>query len=559
MDTSSLPVVLADLPQAGAYVNLYKIGGVVVLLLAWAAFIQWVDRDTDKVKTKRETWNMIVVSGGLAGFFVFIVPPWNGMLYFVGLGLFLLLAGGSALWYVVHRNGRVVANARVMTVDHFKRILSGGKAKQLVDARGQRVRLADNAGKVIQLSTEDPEEQLDYYAAQDFLYDMLWRRASDVDMLRNNDRYRVVHRVDGVASEKPDGVPLEEGDRVFRYLKKVAGLNVEERRKPQSGGIHASLLSQEGAMGRIEVHTSGSTAGERMRLRARGEVTVLRIHELGLMPQRLESMKELIARRCTMMLFSSPRGVGLTTSLYAVVRAHDAFLNNIHTIEKRPIADLDNITQHKYESSESKVAYARLLQTVLRKEPDVVMVGECEDRETAQIASRATEDRKIYMGIEAKDTFEGLAKYLKLVDDNELAAKALSAVVSQRLLRVLCTQCRQAFRPDPETLKKLNLPAEKIERFYRPPTEPILDKKGNEIICQNCQGTGYHGRTAIFELLVVNDNVSKLIAEGTPIQKIKSMCRRNKMYYLQEEGLFKVIDGTTSLNEVLRCLRSNGK
>ena len=156
-------------------------------------------------------------------------------------------------------------------------------------------------------------------------------------------------------------------------------------------------------------------------------------------------------------------------------------MNNIHALEKKPISDLDNITQHKYVSSESKVAYARTLQTVLRKEPDVVLVGECEDRETAQIAGRATEDRKIYMGIEATDTFEALSKYLGLIDDNKLAARSLSAVLNQRLVRVLCTECRQAFRPDPKTLKKLNLPVEKIERFYRPPTEPILDKKGNGI------------------------------------------------------------------------------
>jgi len=559
MDTTTFFVVLAALPQSGVYVNFYKLAVVVVLLLGWAAFIQWVDRDTDKVKTRRETWNMITLAGGLAGFFVLIVPPWSGMLFFVGLGLFLVVAGGSALWYVIHRNGRVVASARVLTVDHFKRLLSGDKGKRYMDERGQRIRLADSEGKVIQLETEDPDEQLDYYATQDFLYDMLWRRASDVDMLRKNERYRVVYRVDGVAAEKPEGVPLEEGERVFRYLKQAAGLNVEERRKPQVGGIHAALISQEGAMGQIEVHTSGSTAGERLRLRVRGETAVLRIHELGLMPQRLEIMKELIAKRATMVVFGAPRGCGLTTSMYAVVRAHDAFLNNIHAVERRPMAELDNITQHKYESSTSKVAYARLLQTVLRKEPGIILVGECNDRETAQIATRATEDRKIYMGMEAKDTFEALTKYLNLVEDHKLAAKALSAVINQRLVRVLCPQCRQAFRPDPQTLKKLNLPADKIERFYRPPTEPILDKKGNEIICQNCQGTGYHGRTGIFEVLVVGDEVSKLIAEGAAIQKIKSACRRNKMYYLQEEGLFKVIDGTTSLNEVLRCLRDEGK
>ncbi|RJP39554.1 MAG: hypothetical protein C4547_03495 [Phycisphaerales bacterium] len=558
----SLPLtdVLAALPATGVYVNLVKIAGVIVLLLLWSLAIQWVDRDTDRVKTQRETWNLITVSGGIAGFFLLLVPPWTGPLYFAGAGLFLLTGGGSLLWYVVHRNGRVVPGARVLTPDHFKRLLTGGaKAKTLRDTRGQRVRLGRPDGKGIEFETEDPEEQLDYYAAQDFLHDMLWRRASDVDVIRNTERYRVVHRVDGVAAEKPEGLPLDEGERVFRYIKQLAGLNVEERRKPQRGQIHAALVSSEARMDPIEVTTSGTTAGERLRLRVRGSSTVLRLEQLGLAPQRLEALKAAIARRTSMVLLSSPRSSGVTTTAYAIIRAHDAFLNNIHAIEMRPIGTIDNITQHKYEPGESAVAYARMLQTVLRKEPDIVLVGECNDRETAQIASRATDERKIYMCIEAKDSFDALSRYLNFLGDNRLAAGALSAVTCQRLVRVLCTECREAFRPDPDTLKKLNLPADKIERFYRPPTQPLVDKKGNEIICSNCQGTGYRGRTGIFEVLTVSEEIAGLIAEGAPMQKVKSVARRAKMYYLQEEGLFKVIDGTTSLNEVLRCLRENGK
>jgi len=129
-------------------------------------------------------------------------------------------------------------------------------------------------------------------------------------------------------------------------------------------------------------------------------------------------------------------------------------------------------------------------------------------------------------------------------------------LVAQRLIRLLCTECREAFRPDPETLKKLNLPAEKIERFYRPPSEQKMDRRGRPIVCSNCQGSGYFGRTGVFEVLPVDDNVRKLIAENAPIERIKALCRKHKMYYLQEEGLLKVIDGMTSMNEVLRCLRA---
>ena len=188
------------------------------------------------------------------------------------------------------------------------------------------------------------------------------------------------------------------------------------------------------------------------------------------------------------------------------------------------------------------------------------MVGECEDRETAMVASRAAAgERKIYMTINAKDCFEAVTKYLTFLNDKRLAATALLGAVNQRLIRVLCEECREAFEPDAATLKKLNLPADKIENFYRPPAETKKDRRGRDISCQRCQGTGYVGRTAIFELLVVDAPIRRLIVEGAPMNRIKAQCRKGRMYYLQEEGLLKVIDGTTSMAEILRCLRANDK
>jgi len=347
---------------------------------------------------------------------------------------------------------------------------------------------------------------------------------------------------------------------MFRFFKKLAGLNVEEIRRPQSGRIQASLLSHEGEPPRVEVRTSGTTAGERLSLHIQSGPVLLRFPDLGMAPLRLEQVKQFVGKSHGLFLMSAPPRNGLTSTQYAVLRSHDAYMNNIHALERKKLIDLDNVTQQVYEGNNADVNYARMLQTVLRREPDIVLVGDCEDRETAKIATRAAaENRKIYLGIQAKDSFDALGKYLTLVEDNALAAKALLGITNQRLIRVLCKDCREAFTPDAPTLKKLNLPADKIERFYRPPTEPKLNKRGKEIICQTCQGTGYVGRTGVFEVLVVDPTVAKLIAEGATIEKIKAQCRKNKMHYLQEEALLKVIDGTTSMNEVLRCLGGNEK
>ncbi len=552
--------LLAALPDGLGYISFVKAGVVLLSLLGWAAAAQWIDRDTDVVKTKREQWNLIVLAGGAVAYFVLFIPPWSGGLFMLGLTFWLLIAGGSMLAYLVHRNGRVVPDARILTIGHLKRVISSGVESQRGRSeKGMRVRISDHAGKFVDTPRE-PEELRAFHGVQDFLYDILLRRASDVEMVAGKEKYRLLVKIDGVAAERSDGIPPEEGERMFRYFKKLAGLNIEEIRRPQSGKIRASLLSHIGEPPHAEVRTSGTTAGEKLSLHIQSGPALIRLSDLGFAPTRLEQVKHFLAKSQGLYLTTAPPHHGLTSTQYAVLRSHDAYMNNIHALERRKLLDLDNVTQQVYEGNNADVNYARMLQTVLRREPDIVLVGECEDRETAQIATRAAADhRKIYLGMQAKDTFDALGKYLSFVEDNALAAKALIGLTNQRLVRVLCTDCREAFPPDAPTLKKLNLPADKIERFYRPPSEPKLNKRGKEIVCQTCQGTGYVGRVGVFEVLVVDPTVAKLIAEGASIEKIKTQCRKNKMYYLQEEALLKVIDGTTSMNEVLRCLGGGEK
>lgn len=552
--------ILASAPDGEGYVNLIKVGVVLVGLLLWGITAQWIDRDTDKVKTQREKWNMIVLSGGLVSYFWLLVPPWSDGLFMVGLLGWLAIAGGPMLGYVLHRNGRVIPANRILTPKHFKQLLGLDKSgKKGVSTKGLRVQLEDHDGKFVE-PPDEPGGLVAYDLVQDFLYDLLWRRATDVDLVITKDRYRLIYKIDGVATEKPDGVPLEDGERIIQFMKKIAGLNVEEIRRPQSGSIEVSLLNQEGPVGKTEVSTSGSTAGERLRLHIQAEAKLLRLQDLGITKQRVERVKKFLSNKNGIVLFSSPPENGLTTTQYAILRSHDAYINNIHALERKSLMDIDNITQQIYDGPNKDVDYARTLQMVLRREPDIVMVSDCDDRETARIAIRsAADNRKIYLGMHANDSFDALGKFLTWVGNNALSAKGLLGVVNQRLVRVLCEECREAFKPDPDTLKKLNLPADKIEHFYRPPTQAPVTKRGKEVICLGCQNTGYKGRVGVFEVLVIDTVISKLIADGAPINRIKAQCRKNKMYYLQEEGLLKVMDGTTSMNEVLRCLKTNDK
>jgi len=550
METS----VLAASFDAGWYISPIKATIIVVLLLGWAACAQWVDRDTDVVKTRREQWNLIVISGGAVATFALFMLPFAGQLFIVGLLVWALLSLTPVLAYVLHRNGRVMPNARVLTPGHIKRLagLQRGKAKAL--RKDIRVQVFDSHGKFVE-QPQDHEAGLAYVGCQDFLYELIWRRASEAELVKGKDAYQLVYRVDGVSTQKPDGIPFDQGDRIIRFIKTIGGLNLEEVRRPQAGQIEVALISHEGPPGKSEVRTSGSTAGEKLSLRFQQSSRVFRLNEIGLAPPRFEALRGVLGKSTGLVLASAPPKHGLTTTQYAVLKSHDAYMNNIHTLERRPLTDVDNITQQVYEGANTDVNYARMLQTVLRREPNIVLVGECEDRETALISSRAAVDgRKIYLGMQAKDSFDALSRYLALLGDPALAAKTLHGVTGQRLVRILCGECREAFEPDPAMLKKLNLPADKIEHFYRPPTEEE-GKKGKKSVCEKCQGTGYFGRTGVLEVMVIDDAIRKLIAEGASIDRIKSQCRKNRMYYLQEEALLKVIDKTTSIEEILRCLR----
>jgi len=551
--------VLALTPGLDLYVNPVKVLVVVGLLLAWAAAAQWVDRDTDVVKTQREQWNLIVISGGFVAFLWLFFGPWSGPLFYIGLAGWVGISFGAVFFYVLHRNSRVSPANRILTIGHVKRLIGNRTKRAVGPAKGIRVEIYDHDDNFIE-PPEDAEDARGYAALQDFLHDLLWRRAEEADMVAGKDKFRVVFKIDGVATEYKEEIPPEKGETIVRYLKKIGGLNVEEIRRPQRGTIQAGLLVREGGPGTIEVHTSGSTAGERLKLRIQAGPKLLRLNELGLHEVRQTALTALLGKSHGMILISSPPGHGMTTTQYAIARSHDAYINNIHALERKQLVDLDNVTQQVYEGANTDVNYARMLQTVLRREPDIVIVGECEDKDTARIATQAAAaDRKIYMGMAAKDSFEALGRLLGWVGDNTLVAKAVLGVLSQRLVRVLCEDCREAYEPDPSTLKKLNLPADKIERFYRPPSAPKVTRRGKEVVCETCQGTGYVGRTGVFELLSVADNVRTLIQQGAPMERIKGQCRKNKMYYLQEEGLLKVIAGVTSMTEVLRCLKNNDK
>jgi type II secretory ATPase GspE/PulE/Tfp pilus assembly ATPase PilB-like protein len=235
-----------------------------------------------------------------------------------------------------------------------------------------------------------------------------------------------------------------------------------------------------------------------------------------------------------------------------MLRNHDPFLNAINTLERSPSGILPNITQNVYSLSDTgTTSFAKRLQSILRTGPDIIGIAECEDPQSAALAANAAKNIRVYVTIEAENAVQAVAKWMKLVNDPNLVADTLTVITSQRLLRKLCPECRQAYEPNKDLLKKFNIPADKVKLLYRQ-GEPEVDKKGRPILCKTCQSTGFFGRFAVLETIMLNSELKTVLRQAKNLQDIATSFRRARMLFLQEQGLRKVVDGTTAINELIR-------
>ena len=306
--------------------------------------------------------------------------------------------------------------------------------------------------------------------------------------------------------------------------------------------------------------TAGSTAGEQIRLKQISQQTITRLAEIGLTAEQYKQLNEIHEVKQGVFIVAGPKKAGVTSTFYALLRNHDPFIYSISTLERRPSAEMPNITQNVFALSDTgTTTFAKKLQSVVRAEPNVVGVADCRDDETAQVACAAAKDGKIvYLTLEADSVIKALGKWMKLIGDRNLVAETLLGISSQRLIRKLCDECKQAYEPNKELLRKFNISAEKEKVFYRA-GKVQYSKRGKPSTCENCQGTGYVGRMGVFEIIIINDELKKAIKQSKSLSEIRTQFRRAKMLYLQEQALKKVVDGTTAINEMVRVFSTAKK
>ena len=537
-----MPIMSAAM-EYGGYVSIIKLASFAVLFFVWLPLLLWVNRDAGFVKTNVLNWTVMIFIAGAAGAIMWLLIP----LFIIGILLYIIAVGTISLAYVMHRNARVDEYQKVLTVEHIKSFFVNEDKKVKAISKGLGFITANN-NEVPPPLPKTPEF-IGYKIAQEFFDDVLWRRVSDAIFTPSPQGYNLHYYVDGAIIKQP-GREKEDMEYFVRYIKHLADLDINEKRKPQKGFFNVRKDNEKILW---ELTSSGTTAGEQIKLKLVREYSLMKIDDIGLFPEQVELIKQSRNEKAGLFIISGPKQSGVTSTFYAMIRNHDPFMNNINTLERNQAGDLPNVTQNIFKLSDTGTStYPRRLQTMLRTGPDIIGVADVQDPKSASLICAAVKDEKIlYITLEAQSALAALGGWIKLVGDKNLVAETLTGICNQRLIRVLCDKCKEPYEPNRDLLKKFNMPADKIKLFYRQ-SPPQYDKHGKPILCEHCQGTGFYGRTGVFETIMITDQLRDAIKQSKTLAEIGSQFRRAKMLYLQEQALRKVAEGITSVNEVIR-------
>ena len=537
--------------QVGGYISPWKVIPVLLVLLLWGRLLTWVDKDSPAAHLPRETLNVAFLAGLILGFALFFFLP-TFLIAFSAL-LFVMVAEIGAYLIVRHQKvGLADLKEQFNTWVH-----SFGKKNKKAKELPNQVQLIAKGGALIDPPEAEAPDRPAYDMLQHAMLEPLRKNTEQIDLAPGANGAALKYMVDGVYYQ---GATMDKGIAagVVTQLKRAAGLDTEDRRKPQRGMLK---LGADGKRTEFRIDTAGSTAGEFMRLLAEPKTRHnFTLDTIGFSDAQKAMLRELIQERTGVVLVSTPKGQGLTSLLYAILRGHDAFLEHIDTVERTPDVDLEGITQNKLPANASPADEFKLSDWVSSQEPDIVMISRVDDARTAskliQFSGDKDHNRRVYAGMHAASTFEALAAWRKLVGDDRLAVENLKLIINGRVLRKLCNACKVGYTPEPATLKKLGMNPEKSTTLYQARTQPLRDQKGNPVPCTFCNDLRFKGRVGVFEFFLVDDEAREQIAAGASPNQLRAAFRKTRGRFLQEEALGLVEKGETSVQEVLRVMKA---
>jgi general secretion pathway protein E len=411
---------------------------------------------------------------------------------------------------------------------------------------------ADDLDHLAEEISQEPQDLLD--ASDDapiiklvnsMLQHAVKERASDVHLEPFEREIRVRFRIDDVLYEPMKPLPRALQASIVSRIKIMGGLNIAEKRLPQDGRIRLKIAGRDYD---VRLSTIPIAHGERVVMRLLPRTQDLQsLERIGFNEQQLAMMERLITRPNGIILVTGPTGSGKTTTLYAGLARINATDKNIITIEDPVEIQLGGVGQIEVKP-QIGLTFASGLRSVLRQDPNVILVGEIRDLETAEIAIQASlTGHLVFSTLHTNDAASAITRLVDMGVEPFLVASSLVAVLAQRLVRVLCKDCREAYEASREELAEIGVrPPEQPVRVYRP--------EG----CAGCNYTGYRGRVGIFELMLVDDDLRGMVSQNVDSKSIKQKAQQKGMHTLRTDGARKVLQGITSVAEVMRATEEEG-
>jgi general secretion pathway protein E len=368
-------------------------------------------------------------------------------------------------------------------------------------------------------------------------------RASDIHVEPYSGNLKIRYRIDGILYDILS-LPRRIQSPLVSRIKIMAKLNIAEKRLPQDGRIEIKIADR---LVDIRVSIIPTAFGERVVLRLLDKTAnILKLADLGMHDERIKLLNKLIKSPYGIILVTGPTGSGKTTTLYAALSTINRPEINIITIEDPIEYQMDGVGQIQV-NPKIDLTFAAGLRSIVRQDPDVILIGEIRDRETAEIAIQSSlTGHLVFSTLHTNDAASAVTRLIDMGIEPFLVTSSIVAIIAQRLVRVLCPHCKEEYVPDVESLANLGLDKAVLENniFFR--------KKG----CNMCMQTGFRGRSAIFEILTVDDEIKRLVLKTSDANQINELAIKQGMITLQKDGIDKVLKGITTTEEVLRVTRS---
>ena len=532
--------VLAKIDHA-SFGSLIQLVIMIICALGWLFFTPAINNDAIELSSpKRVMYNAIYLFAGFVALFTWIFIP----IFWIGLPIFLLIVAGAGYAYVAHRNTLVEPEDRV-GISGFTKLFSL-KREPKAPELNTKVRLYSHDGRPFIVTDDNASDRTfikGYNAAQDLLFQVVLFRASEVMIATSQSGAHLRFIIDGVVKDQPSGT-IEETNALMKFLQEVA-CDAEKPEQKNKGKITVDLANSPIDM---DLQFAFSPKGNQVKMRIMSELIQTDLTSSGMEESTRYKLCQMLQEPGIVIVTGASK-TGVTSTAYSLIRKQDAFMRLLTTVEKSPEADLDNINQYAYETDDN--LEQTLIQTI-RRDPDLILLDNCPNKKIADTLCDFAREKTVILELPAPDTFNALAKWLKLVGSLADAVAPVRAVTNQILIRKLCEACKENYTADPRMLQKLRLTPEQAKGIMRPRKEKPRDKDNKIIPCEVCNDIEYAGRTGVFEVLEITDGLRQVVTAGANLAQLKKAARQEGMKSIQQNAIRKIVSGVTSVQEIIR-------